>query len=143
MKAKYASYPYIVWVGLFILIPLGLIVYFAFTDSTGGFTLQNLMQASQYMPVLMDSIVLAAVSTALCLVIAYPVAYLISRKSGMTSRTLLILVMLPMWMNFLLRTYAWMTLLENNGLINQFFGLFGMGPFQLINTPGALSLIHI
>jgi len=90
--------------------------------------------------VLVNSAWLALIATAICLVIAYPLAYMISRMFYSRQKLALMLVMLPMWMNFLLRTYAWMTLLERNGLINKFFGLFGIGPFNMINTQGAVVL---
>ena len=85
MKSKYTAYPYVMWVGLFIVVPLALIVYFALTTPEGAFTLQNLTQASRYMPVLMRSVSLAAVSTVFCLVLAYPAAYLISRWMRLSS----------------------------------------------------------
>ena len=88
----------------------------------------------------MRSIWLAAIATVLCLVIAYPLAYILSRKTGSQQRTMLMLVMLPTWMNFLLRTYAWMTLLEKNGIINRLLGFIGLGPFEMINTQGAVVL---
>ena len=88
----------------------------------------------------MRSIKLATIATILCIIIAYPLAYILSRKQGFQKQTLFVMVMLPMWMNFLLRTFAWMTILENNGLINKFLGLFGIGPLQMINTQGAVIL---
>ena len=88
----------------------------------------------------MRSIWLAIIATIICLIVAYPLAYLLSRMSKHTQGTMLMIVMLPMWMNFLLRTYAWMTLLGNNGIINQLLGLIGLGPFKLINTEGAVVL---
>lgn len=104
------------------------------------FTLKNLMDVSKYTSVLINSAWLALIATAICLVIAYPLAYMISRMFYSKQKLALMLVMLPMWMNFLLRTYAWMTLLERNGLINKFFALFGIGPFDMINTQGAVVL---
>ncbi|MFQ8600083.1 MAG: hypothetical protein ACLSAP_05505 [Oscillospiraceae bacterium] len=94
----------------------------------------------QYSGVLIRSLWLALIATVVCLLIGYPLAYLISRAKPRNQRLMLMLVMLPMWMNFLLRTYAWMTLLEKNGLLNRFFGLFGLGPFEMINTQGAVVL---
>ena len=138
MTKKTAAYPYLAWALLFIAIPLGLIVYFSFTDGAGSFTLDNIIRSGRYFNVFIKSIWLSVVSTAICLVIGYPVAYLMSRANAMVGRTLLLLIMLPMWMNFLLRTYGWMTILENNGIINQFLGFFGLGPFELINTQGAV-----
>ncbi|MFV0517033.1 MAG: ABC transporter permease [Aminipila sp.] len=140
MNSKQAAYPYLMWTVVFIAIPLGLILYFAFTDMNGDFSMDNLITAGKYSSVFIKSIWLAAVSTALCLVIGFPVAYLMSRMKGIGSRTLLMLMMLPMWMNFLLRTYAWMTLLENNGIINQLLGFIGIGPLEMINTQGAVVM---
>ncbi len=90
--------------------------------------------------VLLRSLKLAAISTVICLVIAYPIALILMNSKASSQKMMLMLVMLPMWMNFLLRTYAWMTLLEKNGLINRFLGLFGIGPFEMINTEGAVVL---
>ena len=128
------AFPYMAWAIVFIAIPLGLIVYFALTDSAGSFTLDNIARAGEHMSVLFRSIKLAAIATALCVVIAYPLAYIISRKQGFRRNTLVMLCMLPMWMNFLLRTYAWMTILENNGLINRLLMLLGFEPIRMINT---------
>lgn len=132
--------PYILWMALFIIIPLGMVVFFALTDPQGNFTRENIARGGEHMGVLLRSIKLAAIATALCVLIAYPLAYILSRKKGFQKQTLFIMVMLPMWMNFLLRTFAWMTILENNGLINKFLGLFGIGPLQMINTQGAVIL---
>lgn len=104
------------------------------------FTWDNLLSASNYMPTLINSIWLALIATLICLVLGYPVAYLISRMNFSKQKIMVMLVMLPMWMNFLLRTYAWMTILENNGLLNRLLGLIGLGPFQFINTQGAVVL---
>lgn len=104
------------------------------------FTLGHIMEVSKYSTVLINSAWLALIATAICLVIAYPLAYMISRMQEARQKFALMLVMLPMWMNFLLRTYAWMTLLEKNGLINKLFGLIGLGPFEMINTQGAVVL---
>ncbi len=141
MKTKPGlSYLYILWMVVFIALPLGLVVFFAFTNKAGAFTLENVSSLASYAPVFMRSMLLAALATVICLVMAYPLAYILSRLPVARQRMMLLLVMLPMWMNFLLRTYAWMTLLERNGLINRFFGLFGVGPFQMINTSGAVVL---
>ena len=134
------AFPYMAWAIVFIAIPLGLIVYFALTDSAGSFTIDNIARAGEHMSVLFRSIKLAAIATALCVVIAYPLAYIISRKQGFRRNTLVMLCMLPMWMNFLLRTYAWMTILENNGLINRLLMLLGFEPIRMINTQGAVIL---
>ncbi|MBQ2767491.1 MAG: ABC transporter permease [Clostridia bacterium] len=104
------------------------------------FTVQNILEVNKYMPTMLNSIWMALVATLICLLIGYPLAFMISRMHFVSQKMMLMLVMLPMWMNFLLRTYAWMTLLERNGLINRFFGLFGIGPFEMINTQGAVIL---
>lgn len=104
------------------------------------FTIQNILDVSRYSTVLINSAWLALIATVICLVIAYPLAYMISRMFYTRQKLALMLVMLPMWMNFLLRTYAWMTLLEKNGLINRLLGLIGLGPFNMINTQGAVVL---
>lgn len=140
MKAKICAAPYLLWSAIFIICPLGVVVYFALTDKAGNFTLNNLMSIGEYSTVFMRSILLAAVATAICLVLAYPISYMLSRMRKSRQHMMQMLVILPMWMNFLLRTYAWMTLLETNGLINKFLGFFGLGPFQMINTPGAVVL---
>ena len=141
MKAsKTLAIPYVVWVLIFTIIPLALVVFFALTDSDGNFTLENLFEMSSYMSVLFRSIIFAIIATVICLVIAFPAAYIISRVQAMNQSSLIILIMVPMWISFLLRTYAWMTLLEPNGLINRLFGLVGLGPFELINNAGAVIL---
>ena len=141
MKSRYSAYPYVIWMVIFTVVPLLLVAAFAITDSSGAYTLENISAVGEYTPVLMRSIWLAAIATVLCLVIAYPLAYILSRKTGSQQRTMLMLVMLPTWMNFLLRTYAWMTLLEKNGIINRLLGFIGLGPFDMINTQGAVVLI--
>lgn len=140
MKTRVAASPYLLWMVLFIIVPMGLVAYFALTDLQGDFSLINFQQSLGFAPVIFNSIWLAIIATAICLAISYPLAFFISRSSGNKQRTFIMLVMLPMWMSFILRTYAWMTLLENNGLINQFLGLFGLGPFEMINTTGAVVL---
>jgi len=134
------AFPYMAWAVVFIAVPLGLIVYFALTDTAGNFTIDNIARAGEHMSVLFRSIKLAVIATALCVVIAYPLSYIISRKKGFRASTLLMLCMIPMWMNFLLRTYAWMTILENNGLINRFIMMLGFEPIRMINTQGAVIL---
>ena len=137
---KKLAYPYFVWMVLFTVVPLFIVVYYAMTDAEGNFTLNNLTSISGYGSVFARSLLLALIATVICLIIAFPVGYFLSRLRVNKQHIMLMLVMLPMWMNFLLRTYAWMTLLEKNGLINKFFGLFGLGPFNMINTSGAVVL---
>lgn len=140
MKTKLVSAPYLVWMVIFILVPLIMVGYFAFTDKEGNFTLKYVSDVAQYTPIFIRSIWLAAIATVICLVVAYPLAFILTRMSKNSQGTMLMIVMLPMWMNFLLRTYAWMTLLGNNGIINNFLGLFGIGPFKMLNTEGAVVL---
>ncbi len=140
MKARSPAIPYLLWAVMFIVVPLFLVVLFAFTDAHGSFTVDNIIRVADYTPVLMRSLWLAAIATIICLVVGYPLSFIISRAEPRGQNLMVMLIMLPMWMNFLLRTYAWMTILETNGLINRLFGLFGLGPFNLINTPGAVVL---
>lgn len=139
-KARSTAAPYIVWSILFTIVPFLLVVWFALTDRSGHFTFSNFRNMGLYSEVFIRSLLLALISTILCLVLAYPLSYILTMEKAKRQQTLLMLVMLPMWMNFLLRTYAWLTILENNGLINRFLGLFGIGPLHLINTPGAVVL---
>ena len=140
MKLKYFSAPYLVWMVVFILVPLVMIGYFAFTTDGGDFTIRNVSDVGQYANIFVRSIWLSLIATAICLVIAYPVAFILSRMDKHRQGTMLMIVMLPMWMNFLLRTYAWMTLLGNNGIINNILGTVGLGPVRMINTSGAVVL---
>ena len=137
---KKLAYPYFVWMVLFTVVPLIIVVYYAFTDANGAFTLDNLTSISGYGSVFARSLLLALIATVICLVIAFPVGYFLSRLRVNKQHIMLMLVMLPMWMNFLLRTYAWMTLLGNNGIINNLLGMIGIGPLKLINTEGAVVL---
>jgi len=125
---------------LFVVAPILIIAVYAFTSSAGGFTLANFQNMTQYAAAFGRSFLLAAVATVICVLIGYPLAYFLARETGWVHRMATMLIMLPMWMNFLLRTYSWSFLLERNGLINNFFGLFGLGPFQMIDTQGAIVL---
>ena len=137
---KKLAYPYFVWMTLFTVVPLLIVVYYAFTDGNGAFTMENLASISGYGSVFARSLLLALIATVICLVLAFPIGYFLSRLRVSKQHIMLMLVMLPMWMNFLLRTYAWMTILEKNGLLNKLFGLVGLGPFDMINTQGAVVL---
>lgn len=141
MKSKAVAFPYMLWMVIFIVIPIGLVFAFAFTTKNGQFTIDNITSMTEYLPVLFRSIWLAFISTIICLVMGFPISYIISRTMPNKQGTMLTLLLLPMWINFLLRTYAWMTLLESNGLINKFLGLFGIGPFNnMLNNQGAVVL---
>lgn len=151
-RYKIPAYPYVLWMALFVVIPIALIVVYAFTTSSGGFTLNNFSHMLEYAGVFWRSIRLAFVATVICLVIGYPVAYVLSKSGAGMQRACMMLIMLPMWINFLLRTYAWMSILENTGLINRFLqsiGFFGLWNsifgtdieyFEMINTQGAVIL---
>ena len=152
MKNKKLALPYEIWMAVFVIIPLILVVIYAFTSRNGGFSLENFSKMAEYLPVFTRSFLLALVATAICMLIGYPVAYTMSREGPGFRRIAMMLVMLPMWMNFLLRTYSWMSILENTGLLNTVFqkiGLFALinglfGPnieyFHMINTQGAIVL---
>lgn len=139
-QLKVLSLPYLVWMIIFILVPIVMMAYFAFTTEEGALTIQHISDVGQYANIFVRSIWLALIATAICLVLAYPIAFFLSRIEKHKQGTMLLLVMLPMWMNFLLRTYAWMTILGNNGILNYLFGLVGLGPYKLINTSGAVVL---
>ena len=141
MKSRFLSGPYIVWMLLFTLIPLGVVVYYAFTDSvTGQFTLTNLSGMVDYLPIFLRSIWLSVFATLICLVIGYPVAYFIASCKPSTQRFLQMLIMLPMCMSFLLRTLAWVGMLEDTGILNTILQRLGIGPLPLIRTNGAVIL---
>ena len=141
MKRQFLSGPYLVWMLLFTLIPLAIVVYYAFTDSlTGSFTLQNLASMGTYLPVFLRSVWLAVVSALICLVLGYPVAWCIAQTKPLTQRFLYMLVMLPMCISFLLRTLAWVSLLEDTGIINRLLGQLGIGPLRLVRNDGAVIL---
>ena len=152
MKNRGLAIPYVVWMAIFVIAPLILIVVYAITAKDGSVTLANFSNMGQYFPAFRHSFVLAIVATVICIFIGYPLAYFLSKESVMVRKVAMMLIMLPMWMNFLLRTYAWMSLLDDNGLINQFLssigffnlinGIFGtnLTCFHMINTQGAIIL---
>ena len=122
------------------MVPLLIVVYYAFTDGNGAFTMENLASISGYGSVFARSLLLALIATVICLIIAFPVGYFLSRLRVNKQHIMLMLVMLPMWMNFLLRTYAWMGLLSVNGPVNTLLGFIGLGPYTMLNTSGAVVL---
>ena len=140
MKRKIFAAPYIVWMILFIVAPMILVFVYAFTDSSMNLTLNNIMKAFAplSMEVLLRSLWLAFLATLFCLLLGYPAAYLLSRLKSSTGALVTVLFLLPMWMNFLLRTYAWRTLLDMNGIINQFLAGLGFEPIQFLYTSGAV-----
>lgn len=132
--------PYIVWSAIFIVVPLVIMVYFALTNQDGAFTLQNIAAIGKYKKAFALSVLYAAIATVITLLLAYPMAYFMTKMRVSSQRMIMIIVMLPMWMNFLIRTYSWITILSNTGLINTFLGKLGLGPVKLINTPAAVIL---
>ena len=154
MKNKLSRFavPYVVWMAIFVVAPIVIMVIYAFSGAEGGFTLDNFVQMGGYAAVFGRSFKLALIATAICLLVGYPVSYLLSREGERFRRTAMVLIMLPMWMNFLLRTYSWMTILENNGLLNQLFQHLGiislynrltgseLEYFTMIDTQGAVVL---
>lgn len=141
MKVKALSLPYIVWMAIFTLVPMLLVLVFAFTDKTWNFTVENIINVGYYSNIFLRSIWLGALSTAICLILGYPLAYIIAKVPAKRQGIVVMLIMLPMWMNFLLRTYAWMTILENNGLLNKVLSFLGVShPVSFINTSGAVVL---
>ncbi len=138
--SRLVSAPYMIWAAIFIVVPLVIMAYFALTDPNGAFTLANLTEIGRYKKAFLISILYALIATVITLVLAYPMAYCMTRMKISSQRMILLIVMLPMWMNFLIRTYSWITILANTGLINAFLGKLGIGPLHLINTPGAVIL---
>ena len=145
-----AGSPYIVWAALFIIVPLCMVAYYAFTDKNGNFTFENMLSISKYADTIVLSIWLGLLATVISLVVAYPLAMIMASKGPEKQSRMTMLIMLPMWMNFLLRTYSWMTILEDNGFlttglnyivenINNLAGL-SLEPVHLINTRGAVVL---
>ena len=149
--------PYSAWSFLFILVPLVFVAYYAFTDEGFRFTTENitrfftatsnvkgedgvLREVHTYLVIFMRSLKLAAISTLICLVLGYPMAYIMARASNRTQKTLMTLIMIPMWMNFLIRTYAWMTILQDTGILNSFLALFKIKPLHIIGTETAVII---
>ena len=151
-KLSFLSIPYVVWMALFVVAPIIMVVIYAFSSAAGGFTLANFARMGTYTVVFTRSFKLALIATVICLAIGYPVSYMMSKEGPRFQRIAMVLIMLPMWMNFLLRTYSWMAILENNGLLNQLFQKIGLITlynnifgtdltfFRMINTQGAVVL---
>ena len=141
MKRQLLSGPYLIWMGLFTVIPLVIVLYYAFTDSiTGAFTLKNIASLGTYLPIFLRSVWLSLLSALICLVVGYPVAWTIAQAKPSHQRFFYLLVMLPMCISFLLRTLAWVSLLEDTGIINRFLGSLGIGPLRLMRHNGAVIL---
>ena len=151
-KLSHLAIPYVIWMALFVVAPIIMVVIYAFSSAAGGFTLANFARMGTYTVVFTRSFKLALIATAICLAVGYPVSYMMSKEGPRFQRAAMVLIMLPMWMNFLLRTYSWMAILENNGLLNQLFQKIGLITlynnifgtdltfFRMINTQGAVVL---
>lgn len=139
---RYAAAPHLVWSVLFVIAPLIFVAYYAFTDGDGGFTLTNVREffTPTYLKIFFRSLKLAVIATFICLLLGYPIAYFISRCKAKTQRALILLLMLPMWMNFLIRTYAIMVLIQDTGIINSFLGNFGIDPIHILGTETAVII---
>ena len=140
MRSKGIAIPYVVWMAIFVVVPLILVVVYAFTNRSGGFTLENFSSMSQYASVFGRSFLLAFVATVVCILLGYPMAYFLARERGRLRQMATMLIMLPMWMNFLLRTYSWVFLLERNGFFNTLLETIGLPKLDIIDTQGAVVL---
>jgi len=140
MKPRHFSIPYVGWMAIFVIAPIILIIGYAFSTASGDVTLQNFSAMGAFATVFLRSFLLAIVSTVICIIIGYPVAYILSKEGIRVQRLMIMLIMLPMWMNFLLRTYAWMSILENTGLLNRLLTAIGLPQLRIINTPAAVII---
>lgn len=134
--------PYLFWSAAFIIIPLCMIFYYGLTDRSGAFTFENVAAISspEHMKALLTALVLSLISTVVCLALAYPLAMILAGRHVSQQSFIVLIFILPMWMNFLLRTLAWQTLLEKTGVINSVLSFFGLPTLNIINTPGAIIL---
>ena len=148
--------PYSVWAALFIVVPLIFVAYYAFTDASFQFTTENITrfftatsvvddgeavkEVHTYLLIFMRSLKLAVISTLICLLMGYPIAYIMARAKARTQKIMVTLIMIPMWMNFLIRTYAWMTILQDTGIINGFLSALGLGRIHIIGTEAAVVI---
>lgn len=149
--------PYSIWALLFVIVPLIFVAYYAFTDNSFAFTTDNITrfftatsnlvqddgttrEVRTYLLIFMRSLKLAVVSTVICLLMGYPMAYIMARAKARTQKTLLTLIMIPMWMNFLIRTYAWMTIMQDTGIINGILNSIGLSPVHIIGTETAVII---
>ena len=149
--------PYSFWAALFIVVPLIFIAYYAFTDVNFQFTTENVTrfftatstvsddggisrEVRTYLVIFMRSLKLAVISTLICLLMGYPIAYIIARAAPKAQKIMITLIMIPMWMNFLIRTYAWMTILQDTGIINNVLDLLGLGRIHIIGTESAVII---
>lgn len=139
MKTKKTAYPYLLWMLLFTIVPIGMVIYYAFTDEQGNFTFETFVNASDYSQVFLYSLWVALISTFICLVLAYPLSFMISRCDEHKQGTIIMFIMVPMWMNFLLRIYAWVQILQNYGPLDTMLNFIGID-VTLIGNSGATIL---
>ena len=135
---KLVASPYVVWAAMFIIVPLIFVAYYSLTDSNGNFTLEYIADIGRYKDVMLNSIWLGFIATVISLLLAYPLAYIMARSKAITQRTMMMLVMLPMWMNLLIRTYSMMILMQDTGVINSVLSALNLPNLHMINTQGAV-----
>ncbi|MCL1935121.1 MAG: ABC transporter permease [Defluviitaleaceae bacterium] len=142
MKSTKLAIPYIIWIFIFTIVPVFLLINYAFSTNTGSFTIDNFSRffSPLYIGILMRSFYMAFWSTIICFIIAYPVAYILSTKEFKNRNVLILLFIVPMWMNFLVRTYAWLFILGNNGVLNIFLGFLGFPQIRLLFTDAAVLI---
>lgn len=142
MSKKLLSAPFLFWSALFIIIPLCMVFYYGFTDKSGAFTLENIMAIAtpEHSKALWEAVKLSVISTVICFLLAYPLAMVLCQMSVKQNSFIVLIFILPMWMNFLLRTLAWQTLLEKTGVINNLLTFFNLPTLNIINTPAAIIL---
>lgn len=140
LSATFLNVPYILWAAIFIIVPMLIVAVYAFTDTSGQFTLDNLYKLGIYKQNIIDSFIYALIATVITLLLAYPFAYFVTKLSEGTQKIIMMLVMLPMWMNMLIMTYSIMNLIEANGIINTLLSQVGLEKLHMINTPGAVVL---
>ena len=132
--------PCLVWSAIFIIVPLFIVLYYTFSDGKGGFTLSNVYDLALYKDVFLTSILYALAATLICLILSYPFAYFLTKISPNSQKMMVLLVMLPMWMNLLIKTYSWTVILDNNGVLNRILNLLGFQSVKFMGTPGAVIL---
>lgn len=140
LSKKLTSAPYLVWAAIFIIVPLIFVLYYSVTDANGNFSLQYIVDIGKYKDIMLNSIWLGFIATVISLVMAYPLAYIMARSKANVQRTMMMLVMLPMWMNLLIRTYSMMILMQDTGIINTALEAIGLSPVHMINTQSAVVL---
>ena len=137
---KFAAVPHIIWILLFVVAPLVFVAYFAFTDTYGNFTFDNISMLSSYLHIFLLSVCFALIATAICIIIGYPLAFFISQLKPQTQKILVVLLMLPMWISLLIRTYSLMAILDNGGLLNSLLEQIGLAKVKIVGTSGAVIL---